>query len=160
MISQGQALPQSTLSHLNEEGMHTHNVNELFADKKVVLFAVPGAFTPTCSAEHLPGFVTLADKIKAKGVDIIACVSVNDAFVMKAWGDAQNAQNAQEILMLGDGDASFTRALGLEMDTAGFGGVRSQRYAMIIDNGVVTQLNVEAPKSFEVSKAEVILEAL
>lgn len=105
----------------------------------------------------MPGYVVLADSIKAKGIDIIACVSVNDAFVMQAWGEAQNAN---EIMMLGDGDASFTRSLGLEMDTAAFGGVRSQRYAMVIDNGVVTQLNVEEPKQFEVSKAETILAAL
>ncbi|WP_125779839.1 peroxiredoxin [Pseudoalteromonas rubra] len=157
MIEQGQALPQATLSELTADGMVTHQSDSLFADKKVVLFAVPGAFTPTCSAAHLPGFVTLADKIKAKGVDIIACVSVNDAFVMKAWGEAHNAS---EIMMLGDGDASFTKALGLEMDTEGFGGIRSQRYAMIVDNGVVTTLLVEAPKTFEVSKAEVILEKL
>ncbi|MBE9397615.1 peroxiredoxin [Pontibacterium sp. N1Y112] len=157
MIAQGQTLPASSLSQLTDEGMANHQVTELFADKKVVLFAVPGAFTPTCSNAHLPGYVVLADQLKAKGVDIIACVSVNDAFVMKAWGDAQNAD---EIMMLGDGDASFTKSLGLEMDTAGFGGVRSQRYAMVIDNGVVTQLNVEAPKAFEVSKAEAILASL
>jgi peroxiredoxin len=157
MIAQGQTLPASSLSQLTDDGMTNHQVTELFADKKVVLFAVPGAFTPTCSNAHLPGYVVLADQLKAKGVDIIACVSVNDAFVMKAWGDAQNAD---EIMMLGDGDASFTKALGLEMDTAGFGGVRSQRYAMVIDNGVVTQLNVEAPKAFEVSKAEAILASL
>ncbi len=123
----------------------------------MVLFAVLGAFTPTCSESHLPGFVVLADEFKAKGVDIIACVSVNDAFVMKAWGDAQNAS---ELMMLADGDGSFTQALGLEMDTASFGGVHSQRYAMVIDNGVISTLNVEAPKSFEVSKAEVILAGL
>ena len=157
MIAQGQTLPASSLSQLTDDGMANHPVTELFADKKVVLFAVPGAFTPTCSNAHLPGYVVLADQLKAKGVDIIACVSVNDAFVMKAWGDAQNAD---EIMMLGDGDASFTKSLGLEMDTAGFGGVRSQRYAMVIDNGVVTQLNVEAPKAFEVSKAEAILASL
>lgn len=157
MIAQGQTLPASSLSQLTDDGMVNHQVTELFADKKVVLFAVPGAFTPTCSKAHLPGYVVLADQLKAKGVDIIACVSVNDAFVMKAWGDAQNAD---EIMMLGDGDASFTKSLGLEMDTAGFGGVRSQRYAMVIDNGVVTQLNVEAPKAFEVSKAEAILASL
>ena len=157
MIAQGQTLPASSLSQLTDDGMVNHQVTELFADKKVVLFAVPGAFTPTCSKAHLPGYVVLADQLKAKGVDIIACVSVNDAFVMKAWGDAQNAD---EIMMLGDGDASFTKSLGLEMDTAGFGGVRSQRYAMVIDNGVVTQLNVEAPKEFEVSKAEAILASL
>jgi peroxiredoxin len=101
--------------------------------------------------------VVLADQFKAKGVDLIACVAVNDAFVMKAWGEAQNAS---ELMMLADGDASFTKALGLEMDTAGFGGVRSQRYAMIIDNGVVTLLNVEEPKAFEASKAEVVLAAI
>ncbi|MCG7534927.1 peroxiredoxin [Pseudoalteromonas sp. OOF1S-7] len=157
MIEQGQTIPQTTLSQLTADGMVTHQSDALFAGKKVVLFAVPGAFTPTCSAAHLPGYVTLADKIKAKGVDIIACVSVNDAFVMKAWGDAHNAS---EIMMLGDGDASFTKALGLEMDTEGFGGIRSQRYAMVIDNGIVTILQVEAPKTFEVSKAEVILEKL
>ncbi|MGZ9899742.1 redoxin family protein [Shewanella gaetbuli] len=157
MIKQGQNLPAGTLSQLTKDGMVNHNVAELFAGKKVVLFAVPGAFTPTCSEAHLPGFVVQADKLKAKGVDMIACVSVNDAFVMKAWGEAQNAS---ELLMLADGDASFTKALGLEMDTAGFGGVRSQRYAMVIDNGVVTVLNVEAPKSFEVSTAEAILAAL
>lgn len=157
MIEQGQKLPDAVLSQLTAEGMIKHSVNELFANKKVVLFAVPGAFTPTCSAAHLPGFVVLADQIKAKGVDIIACVSVNDAYVMKAWGEAHNAS---ELMMLGDGDASFTTALGLESDTGNFGGIRSRRYAMIIDNGVVTQLNVEAPKTFEVSKAEVILAAL
>lgn len=157
MIQQGQALPAATLSQLTADGMVNHQVTELFANKKVVLFAVPGAFTPTCSESHLPGFVVLADQIKAKGVDIIACVSVNDAFVMQAWGDAQNAS---EIMMLGDGDASFTKALGLEMDTAAFGGIRSQRYAMVIENGVVTQLNVEEPKTFEVSSAEAILASL
>ena len=158
MIEQGQVLPAGiTLGELTNEGMVTHNVAELFSGKKVVLFAVPGAFTPTCSESHLPGYVVLADQFQAKGVDIIACVSVNDAFVMKAWGQAQNAS---ELMMLADGDASFTQALGLEMDTAGFGGVRSQRYAMIIEDGVVTQLNVEAPKAFEVSKAEAVLAAL
>ncbi|AVH29552.1 peroxiredoxin [Vibrio diabolicus] len=157
MIQQGQALPVATLSELTTDGMVNHDVTELFANKKVVLFAVPGAFTPTCSEAHLPGYVVLADELKAKGVDLIACVSVNDAFVMQAWGEAQNAS---EILMLGDGDASFTKALGLEMDTGGFGGIRSQRYAMIIENGIVTKLNVEEPKEFEASKAETILAAL
>ncbi|CAM2771022.1 peroxiredoxin [Vibrio mytili] len=157
MIQQGQALPTATVSELTADGMVNHDVTELFANKKVVLFAVPGAFTPTCSEAHLPGYVVHADQLKAKGVDLIACVAVNDAFVMNAWGEAQNAS---EILMLGDGDASFTKALGLEMDTGGFGGIRSQRYAMIIDNGVVTTLNVEQPSEFEVSKAETILAAL
>jgi len=157
MIQLGQQLPSATLSQLTKDGMLNHQVTELFAGKKVVLFAVPGAFTPTCSESHLPGYVVLADQFQAKGVDLIACVSVNDAFVMKAWGEAQNAS---ELMMLGDGDASFTKALGLEMDTAGFGGVRSQRYAMIIDDGVVTLLNVEAPSEFEASKAEVLLAAI
>lgn len=157
MIEQGQSLPEATLSELTKDGMVNHNVKELFAGKKVVLFAVPGAFTPTCSESHLPGYVVLADKLKEKGVDTIACVAVNDAFVMQAWGEAQNAS---ELLMLADGDASFTKALGLEMDTGAFGGIRSQRYAMIVEDGVVTTLNVEPPKSFEVSKAETILAAL
>ncbi|KZN47006.1 peroxiredoxin [Pseudoalteromonas luteoviolacea] len=157
MIEQGQNIPASVLSELTADGMQTLSTQDLFANKKVVVFAVPGAFTPTCSASHLPGFVTLADEIKAKGVDDIICVSVNDAFVMKFWGEAHNAE---EIRMLGDGDASFTKALGLEMNTESFGGVRSQRYAMVVENGIVTQLNLEAPKTFEVSKAEVILELL
>lgn len=157
MITQGQTLPVGQLAELTADGMVTHDVETLFAGKKAVVFAVPGAFTPTCSAAHLPGYVVLADELKAKGVDFIACVSVNDAFVMKAWGDAQNAA---EIRMLADGDGSFARALGLEMETGAFGGLRSQRYAMVVENGVVTLLNVEQPKSFEVSKAEVILAAL
>lgn len=157
MIQIGQTIPTTTLSELSQTGMVNHNTDELFANKKVVLFAVPGAFTPTCSEAHLPGYIVLADEIKAAGVDSIICVSVNDAFVMKAWGDAQNTA---EIMMLADGDASFTKALGLEMNTAGFGGIRSQRYAMVIDNGVVTHLNVEEANQFEASKAETILAAL
>jgi len=157
MIEQGQALPNVVLTELTADGMQNHQVTELFAYKKVVLFAVPGAFTPTCSAAHLPGYVVLADQIKAKGVDIIACVSVNDAFVMKAWGEAHNGS---ELMMLGDGDAAFTKAIGLDKETGSFGGVRSQRYAMIIENGVVTELAVEAAGEFEVSKAESILEKL
>ncbi len=157
MIEQGQNLPEVTLTQLTSEGMQTLTNKELFDGKKVVLFAVPGAFTPTCSNAHLPEFITLADKIKAKGVDAIYCVSVNDAFVMKAWGDSQNAE---EILMLADGDASFTKALGLQKDTAGFGGIRSSRYAMIVDNAVVTGLFVEEGKEFKVSRAEHVLEKL
>ncbi|GAL04013.1 antioxidant AhpC/Tsa family [Photobacterium aphoticum] len=111
MIQKGQTLPTATLSELGEGGMVSHNTDELFANKRVVLFAVPGAFTPTCSEAHLPGYVVLADEIKAAGVDVIACVAVNDAFVMHAWGDAQNAS---EIMMLGDGDASFTKASALK----------------------------------------------
>jgi peroxiredoxin len=157
MIEQGQNVPEVTLTQLTSEGMQTLTNKELFDGKKVVLFAVPGAFTPTCSNAHLPEFITLADKIKAKGVDAIYCVSVNDAFVMKAWGDSQNAE---EILMLADGDASFTKALGLEKDTAGFGGIRSSRYAMIVNNAVVTGLFVEEGKEFAVSRAEHVLEML
>ncbi|MDP4492789.1 peroxiredoxin [Vibrio sp. AH4] len=157
MIQIGQTLPDAQLSQRTNEGTLTHSVKTLFANKKVVLFAVPGAFTPTCSEAHLPGYVVFADKFKEKGIDAIACVSVNDAFVMKAWGEAQNAS---EILMLADGDASFTKALGLEMDTGNFGGVRSQRYAMVIENNVVTLLNVEPPKTYELSKAETVLASL
>lgn len=157
MIALGQSLPATTLKQLTDEGMLTHDVRELFAGKKVILFAVPGAFTPTCSEAHLPGYVVLADKFQAKGVDLIACVAVNDAFVMKAWGAAHNAS---ELLMLADGDASFTKALGLTLETERFGGTRSQRYAMVIDDGVVTVLNVEAGNAFEASKAETLLAAL
>lgn len=147
-------MPNGQLTQrLNGETI-THETSELFANKKVVLFAVPGAFTPTCSASHLPGFVTLADTIKAKGVDLIICLSVNDAFVMEAWG---HAHNAEKIMMLGDGDASYTKALGLDKETGTFGGIRSQRYSMIIDNGVVTHLNVEQPKEFKISDAETLL---
>ena len=157
MIQQNSLMPVGELQELKNGEMITHNTAELFATKKIVLFAVPGAFTPTCSAAHLPGYVVSADELKAKGVEAIICLSVNDAFVMNAWGESQNAEN---IMMLADGDGSYTKALGLSMDTATFGGVRSQRYAMIIENGKVTSLHVEEAKSFEVSKAEVILEQL
>lgn len=157
MIEQGQELPAVTLTQLTDDGMQSLTNRELFEGKKIVLFAVPGAFTPTCSNAHLPEFITLADKIKAKGVDAIYCVSVNDAFVMKAWGDSQNAQ---EISMLADGDGSFTKSLGLDKDTASFGGIRSTRYAMIIENAVVTGLFVEQDKEFDVSRAESVLEKL
>jgi len=157
MIQQNESMPTGELSELKNGKMITHQTQELFTNKKIVLFAVPGAFTPTCSAAHLPGYVVSADELKAKGVDAIICLSVNDAFVMDAWGEAQNAEN---IMMLADGDGSYTKALGLEMQTAGFGGLRSQRYAMIIEDGVVASLHIEKPKEFEVSKAEVILKAL
>jgi len=131
---------------------------DIFNGKKVVLFAVPGAFTPGCSMTHLPGYVVNADKIKAMGVDTIACVSVNDAFVMGAWGQAQNAD---EILMLADGNGAFTEALGLELDGSGFGlGTRSQRYAMIVEDGVVKHLNVEAGPGVDISAAEPIMALL
>jgi len=157
MIQENASMPSGELSQLIDGNMITHNTDELFANKKVVLFAVPGAFTPTCSAAHLPGYVVSADELKEKGVDAIICLSVNDAFVMNAWGASQNAEN---IMMLADGDGSYTKALGLSMETAGFGGIRSQRYAMVIDNGTVTNLHVEKPKEFEVSTAEAIIKAL
>ncbi len=157
-IEEGQKLPEATLHMMQEGRPAAVTTDDLFAGKKVVLFAVPGAFTPTCSQAHLPGYVVNADAIKAKGVDSIVCLSVNDAFVMDAWG--QNA-NAEELLMVGDGNGDFTSALGLEMDGSGFGlGTRSQRYAMIVDDGTVTKLAVEDPGQFEVSAAEAILEAL
>ncbi|MCY3622042.1 MAG: peroxiredoxin [Gammaproteobacteria bacterium] len=157
-IQEGDRLPEATL-HTMQDGRPTAvTTGELFAGKKVVLFAVPGAFTPTCSQAHLPGYVAHADEIKAKGVDSIVCVAVNDAFVMDAWGADRNAE---ELVLVGDGNGEFTAAIGLEMDGRGFGlGTRSERYAMIVDDGVVTKLAVEAPGAFEVSKAEAILEAL
>jgi peroxiredoxin len=143
---------------MGQEGPTDITTDEIFKGKKVVLFAVPGAFTPGCSITHLPGFVVNADKIKARGVDTIACVSVNDAFVMGAWG---KAQNAEELLMLADGNGDFTSALGLELDARGFGmGQRSQRFSMIVDDGVVTGLNVEPGAGVDVSSAEKILEQL
>lgn len=158
MIEQNDKLPSVELQYFNNEGeMITATTEDLFAGKKVVLFAVPGAFTPTCSQSHLPGYVALADKIKAKGVDSIICLSVNDAFVMKAWGDTNNAE---EIIMLADGGADFTKAIGLEFETGIFGGVRSLRYAMIVDDGKVVTLNIEQPKEFKVSDAETVLSAL
>ena len=157
-IQEGDRLPEATL-HTMQDGRPTAvTTGELFGGKKVVLFAVPGAFTPTCSLAHLPGYVANADEIKAKGVDSIVCVAVNDAFVMDAWAADRNAE---ELVMAGDGNGEFTAAIGLEMDGRGFGlGTRSERYAMIVDDGVVTKLAVEAPGAFEVSKAEAILEAL
>ncbi|MEO0436729.1 MAG: peroxiredoxin [Pseudomonadota bacterium] len=157
-ISVGDKLPEATLQTMGKEGPTPITTSAIFSGKKVVLFAVPGAFTPGCSVTHLPGYVVNADKILAKGVDTIACLSVNDAFVMGAWGEAQNAEH---ILMLADGNGDFTQGLGLELDGRGFGmGTRSQRYAMIVDDGTVTLLNVEAGAGVEVSAAEVILEAL
>jgi peroxiredoxin len=157
-IQEGQKLPEATLHMMQEGRPAAVTTNDLFAGKKVVLFAVPGAFTPTCSQTHLPGYVVNADAIKAKGADSIVCLSVNDAFVMGAWGDTSNAEALQ---MVGDGNGDFTKALGLEMDGSGFGlGTRSQRYAMIVDDGTVTKLAVEDPGKLEVSAAEAILAAL
>ena len=157
-INVGDRLPDVTLYRMGEKGPEAMTTADIFAGKKVVLFALPGAFTPTCSASHLPGFVVNADKIKAKGVDTIACLSVNDAFVMGAWG---KAQNADDILMLADGSGDFTKAIGQELDLVSRGlGVRSQRYAMIVDDGVVSHLAVEEGGKFEVSSAEAVLARL
>ncbi len=157
-INVGDRVPNVTLHHMGEKGPEAIGTDDIFSGKKVVLFALPGAFTPTSSAAHLPGFVVNADKLKQKGVDTIACLSVNDAFVMGAWG---KQQNADDILMLADGSGNFTQAVGLELDLTERGlGVRSQRYAMIVDDGVVKELAVEAPGKFEVSSAEAMLAKL
>ena len=155
-IKVGDTIPSATLMQMKDGGPKPVSTDELFKGKKVALFALPGAFTPTCSAKHLPGFIKQAGALKAKGIDTIACVSVNDAFVMGAWGESQGAGDA--IAMLADGNGDFTRALGLEMDATKFGmGKRSQRYSMLVDNGVVKVLNVEAPGAFEVSSADHML---
>jgi peroxiredoxin len=157
-IQVGDSIPESTLKTMGEQGPTDITTAEIFAGKKVVFFAVPGAFTPGCSVTHLPGFVVNADKIKAMGVDTIACMAVNDAFVMGAWGQSQNAE---ELLMLADGNGDFTELLGLGFDGSGFGlGTRSQRFAMIVDNGVVTHLNVESGPGVDVSSAESIMALL
>jgi len=157
-IQVGDKIPAVNFKIMGSEGPTDISSDEVFAGKKVVFFAVPGAFTPGCSVTHLPGFVVKADEIKAKGVDTIACLAVNDAFVMGKWGEAQNAD---EILMLADGNAEFTEAMGLAMDASGFGmGTRSRRYAMIVDDGTVTHLAVEEGGGIEVSSADSILEAL
>lgn len=157
MISVGDNIPSANITVADSDEQVKTTSAELFDGKKVVLFALPGAFTPTCSKSHLPGYVTLYDSFVDKGVDMVACLSVNDAFVMQAWARDQNAEN---ITMIADGGAALTHALGLEMDTADFGGVRSKRYAMVIENGKVTTLNIEEPGEFEASKAETILETL
>ena len=157
-IDVGDKIPSGTFKIMGAEGPEDMSTDEVFAGKKVVFFAVPGAFTPGCSMTHLPGYVVNADKIKEKGVDSIVCMSVNDAFVMGAWG---KAQNAEEILMLADGNGEFTSAIGMELDASGFGmGSRSKRFAMIVDDGTVTHLAIEPPGGIEVSAAEAILEKL
>lgn len=160
MIKVGDKVPSATLRTMGPEGPKAVTTDELFAPgKKIVVFALPGAFTPTCSAKHVPGFVADADKFKAKGVDAIACISVNDAFVMGAWGKDQKA--GDKVMMLGDGAAEFTNAMGLSMDLTKNGmGVRSQRYAMVVKDGKVEQLFVEKPGAFEVSSAENVLKHL
>ncbi len=159
MIEVGQTIPDVTVHHMTAEGPKAVTTGELFAGKRVLLFALPGAFTPTCSAAHLPGYVVNAEAIKAKGIDQIICLSVNDAFVMDAWGKSQNVDD--NILMLADGNGDFVKALGLTMDGSGFGmGTRSQRFALLADNGNVTDLQVEAPREFKVSSAEAMLARL
>jgi peroxiredoxin (alkyl hydroperoxide reductase subunit C) len=154
-IKVGDRIPPVALKAVTPEGTKDIKADELFAGKKVVLFALPGAFTPTCSAQHLPGYVTHADALRKKGVDLIACLSVNDAFVMGAW--ARDKSVGDKVVMLADGNGDFTKAVGLELDGNRFGmGLRSQRYALIAENGVVTHLAVEEPMKFEVSKAETI----
>jgi peroxiredoxin len=158
-IKVGDKVPSATLMQMKDGGPKPVTTSELFDGKKVVLFALPGAFTPTCSAKHLPGFIQNAQAIHAKGVDTIACLSVNDAFVMGAWGESQGA--GDKVVMLADGNGDFTRALGLEMDASKFGmGQRSKRYAMIVDNGTVKALEVEEPGAFSVSSAEHIIQQL
>ena len=158
-IKVGDKIPSATLMQMKDGGPKPVKTDELFAGKKVVVFALPGAFTPTCSAKHLPGYVQNADALKAKGIDAIACVSVNDSFVMGAWGDQQKV--GDKVMMLADGNGDLTKALGLEMDGSRFGmGKRSQRFAMIVDNGVVKELNVEEPGAFAVSSAEHVLTQL
>lgn len=157
-INVGDKLPAGKLKFMNAEGKPTDlDIGELTAGKKVVIFAVPGAFTPGCSITHLPGFIVLADKIKAKGVSSIVCMAVNDAFVMGAWA---KAQNAEELILAADGSADYTRALGLELDATGFGmGIRSKRFAMIVDDGVVKYLGIDE-KGIEESSAEKVLSLL
>ena len=156
-IQVGDELPAGSLVIMGAEGPEQKTISELFAGKKVVVLAVPGAFTPGCSMTHLPGFVVNADKIKAMGVDSIICLSVNDVFVMDAWG---KAQNAEAIIMAADGSGDFTRLLDLELDATGFGmGIRSRRYAMVVDNGEVTYLGVDA-KAIEQSAAEAVMKVL
>ena len=159
-IKVGDKIPSATLRYLSPEGPKEITTDELFSGKKVALFAVPGAFTPTCSQRHLPGYVDKASDLKGKGVDQIACVSVNDAFVMGAWGKAQNV--GEKVMMLADGSGDFARAVGLELDARGRGlGMRSQRYSMLVDNGVVKALSVEAqPGQVEASSADAMLKAL
>ena len=158
-IQIGDAIPAATLSTPTADGPKPITTDEIFKGKTVALFAVPGAFTPTCSARHLPGYIDNGADLKAKGVDTIACISVNDPFVMGAW--AKSTDGAEDILMLADGSGDLTRELGLVLDARGFGmGERSQRYSMLVKDGVVTQLNIESGGEFKVSSAEHLLAQL
>ena len=158
-IKAGDRMPEGQLAVMGADGPEAIDTQQLFGGKKVVLFSVPGAFTPTCSAKHLPGFVDNADALKARGVDTIACMAVNDVFVMSAWGNSANADG--KVMMLADGNGTYTKALGLELDGTAFGlGLRGQRFSVIVDDGVITELNVEAPGAFDVSSAEAALAQL
>ena len=158
-IQQGDKMPSGVFGVMTSSGPGALSTDELFANKKVVLVSVPGAFTPTCSAQHLPGFVQNAEALRGKGVDTIACMSVNDVFVMDAWGKDQNV--GEDVVMLADGNGEYARALGLELDGKAFGmGMRSERFAIVVDDGIATEVAVEAPGQFEVSKAEAVLASL
>ena len=158
-IKVGDTIPSITLTYMTDNGPSQVTTDDFFAGKRVVLFAVPGAFTPTCSASHLPGFVASADTILGKGVDSIACISVNDAFVMDAWGRDHNAGG--KVMMLADGNGDFAKAMGLHEDRTDKGmGIRSRRYAIVAEDGVVKTLNIEAPGKFEISDAKTIIAAL
>ncbi len=158
-IKAGDRMPSGTLKTMTKDGPKDVTTEELFKGRKVVLFSVPGAFTPTCDAKHLPGFVQLADQIRAKGVDTIACMAVNDVFVMNAWG--KHSGVADKIVMLADGNGHYAKALGLELDASGYGmGTRGQRFAIIVKDGVAEHVNVEAPGQFKVSAAEHVLSQL
>ena len=158
-IKVGDKMPSGVLTHMTKDGPQKINAEELFNGKKVVLFSVPGAFTPTCDAKHLPGYVQQADALKAKGIDTVACMAVNDVFLMNAWGKASNV--GDKVLMLADGNSEYSKALGLELNATGFGmGIRGQRFAIYADNGVVKGLYIEAPGEFKVSSAEHVLSKL
>jgi len=158
-IKAGDRMPAGTFKRMTKEGPKDLTTDELFRAKRVVLFSVPGAFTPTCDAKHLPGFVQLADQIKAKGVDTIACMAVNDVFVMNAWG--KHSGVGDKILMIADGNGTYAKALGLELDASGYGmGTRGQRFAIVVKDGVAEHVDVEAPGQFKVSSAEHILGTL
>ena len=158
MIKVGDKIPSVKLKHMTKDGIKDVTTDELFKGK-VALFGLPGAFTPTCSAKHLPGFVQNSEAIRGKGVDKIVCLSVNDAFVMNAWGKDQNV--GEKVMMVADGNADFAKAVGLEMDGSGYGmGTRIRRFSMLVDNGTVKQLNVEKPGAFEVSNAETMMKQI
>jgi glutaredoxin/glutathione-dependent peroxiredoxin len=155
-IKAGERMPAGTFKRMTKDGPANITTDELFKGKQVVLFSVPGAFTPTCDAKHLPGFVQLADQLRAKGVDTVACMAVNDVFVMNAWGKASGV--GDKVLMLADGNGEYAKALGLELDARGYGmGTRGQRFAIIVRDGVATRVDVEAPGQFKVSAAESVL---